>query len=308
MTPNQYSSPQATNLRLIWVAAWVITLPVSFLPDILFTELTGSVPPWLVWAKAGLLAISIGLTYIWSGIRPLRNYAWLLLALTLLQKFFYGFVSGTDLWQSWMSQVTNSFIHDLLSTQVMRNGVAISMIAVLLLLGYKRREFFLVRGQLDAPVEPVRWLGVTRPITWTRFGLILSVAIGLGLLAFMMIAGRPSLASLSQVVPYLPWILLFAASNAFGEEMTYRAALLAPLFPAVGKSQSLLLTAALFGIWHFYGVPYGVIGVVMAAFLGWLLSKSMLETRGFFWPWFIHFVQDVLIFSFIAVGSITPGG
>jgi hypothetical protein len=59
---------------------------------------------------------------------------------------------------------------------------------------------------------------------------------------------------------------------------------------------------------HFYGVPYGVIGVVMAGFLGWFLAKAMLETRGFVMPWFIHFCQDVLIFSFIAIGSVTPGG
>jgi len=52
------------------------------------------------------------------------------------------------------------------------------------------------------------------------------------------------------------------------------------------------------------GVPYGVIGVTMATFLGWLSGKAMLETRGFFWAWFIHVVQDVLIFSFMAAGSI----
>jgi len=26
------------------------------------------------------------------------------------------------------------------------------------------------------------------------------------------------------------------------------------------------------------------------------------------WAWFIHLVQDVLIFSFLAIGAITPGG
>jgi hypothetical protein len=36
-------------------------------------------------------------------------------------------------------------------------------------------------------------------------------------------------------------------------------------------------------------VPNGVIGVVMATCLGWLLGKAMLETRGFFWAWFITF-------------------
>ena len=57
-----------------------------------------------------------------------------------------------------------------------------------------------------------------------------------------------------------------------------------------------------------YGIPYGVVGVAMAFALGWLLARSMVETRGLFWAWFIHFCQDVIIFSFLAIGSITPGG
>ncbi|HEX2695726.1 MAG TPA: hypothetical protein VHP61_08215 [Acidobacteriota bacterium] len=38
-----------------------------------------------------------------------------------------------------------------------------------------------------------------------------------------------------------------------------------------------------------------------AAFLGWLLGKSMLETKGLLWPWFIHFVPDVIVFLFYAM-------
>ncbi len=72
--------------------------------------------------------------------------------------------------------------------------------------------------------------------------------------------------------------------------------------------QALFLTAVFFGLAHYYGVPYGIIGVVMSTFLGWMLGKAMLETRGFFWAWFIHFCMDVKIFSFIALDSITPGG
>jgi hypothetical protein len=68
------------------------------------------------------------------------------------------------------------------------------------------------------------------------------------------------------------------------------------------------MVAAYFGILHFYGVPYGYVGVFLAGFLGWLLAKSMLETRGLFWAWFIHFWQDVWIFSFMAVGLVVPGG
>ena len=41
---------------------------------------------------------------------------------------------------------------------------------------------------------------------------------------------------------------------------------------------------------------------------GWILTRSMPETRGLTWAWFIHLVQDVLIFGFPAIGAIRPGG
>lgn len=69
-----------------------------------------------------------------------------------------------------------------------------------------------------------------------------------------------------------------------------------------------MLTGALFGIGHYYGVPYGIVGVVMASVWGWYLGKCMVETKGFVWPWFIHFLQDVLIFTFMAIGAVVAGG
>ncbi|MDP2858419.1 MAG: hypothetical protein Q8P50_10635 [Bacillota bacterium] len=48
--------------------------------------------------------------------------------------------------------------------------------------------------------------------------------------------------------------------------------------------------------------------MVIATALGWLLSKTMLETRGLFWSWYIHFCQDFLIFSFLAAGIVRKGG
>ena len=106
----------------------------------------------------------------------------------------------------------------------------------------------------------------------------------------------------------MPFILLFAAANAFGEEMIYRAPELGALQPVVGGGQALLMTALFFGIGHFYGVPYGLLGVAMSSVAGWFLGRSMLETRGFFWAWFIHFLMDVCIFTFLAAGSVAAGG
>jgi hypothetical protein len=103
-------------------------------------------------------------------------------------------------------------------------------------------------------------------------------------------------------------VLLAAALNAFNEEVTYKASFLSVLEGPVGPRQALYMVAAYFGIGHYYGVPYGIVGVLLASFLGWILAKSMQETRGLFWAWFIHFWQDVWIFSFMAIGAIIPGG
>jgi len=38
--------------------------------------------------------------------------------------------------------------------------------------------------------------------------------------------------------------------------------------------------------------------------MGWILGKAMLETRGFFWTWWIHFLSDVAIFSFLTMSLL----
>jgi len=283
---------------------WIVTLFISILPEITFRELTGGVPAWLFGAKVALLALAIILSFAWQAIRPIRQYFVVLLVLNLAN-WTIGLIQQTPRWQSWFNGA--SFTSLLAETQILRFGVALVMIAAMWIIKRRRSAFFLVKGQLDAPAEPVRFL-FDQPMPWTRFGVILSLAISLGTLTFLVIAGRPFLGTLLAVTPLLPFVLLFAGMNAFSEEMSYRAAPLATLHDKVGKGQALLVTAAYFGIWHYYGVPYGVIGVVMAGILGWLLGKSMLETKGFFWAWFIHFLQDVMIFSFMAIGSVVAGG
>ena len=146
-------------------------------------------------------------------------------------------------------------------------------------------------------MEPVKWLGIKEGERWNKLGPLFALIISSGTLAFLILAGHPPLDLVVQALPFLPAILIAAALNAFYEEVTYKASFLSVLEDVVGKHQSLWLMAAFFGIWHYYGIPYGIVGVIMASFLGWFLGKSMLETRGLWWAWFIHFCQDVLIFS-----------
>jgi membrane protease YdiL (CAAX protease family) len=303
------SSPQVVarpHVSLV-AMAWLVMLAVSVLPNALLHELAGaSSTDWLKWAKLGLLAIMIAISFAWHELRSLRHFFVLLLAIFVTEEIASR-LGATASWQAWFGGEA-PFVTSMLGSQVLRVLVAFAMIGVLLSLGYRRTDFFLVPGRLAAPIAPVRWLGYARPIPWTRFGAQWTVFITLGLLVFLVLGGRPTASALWQTLPLLPMVGVLAAMNAFSEEMTYRATLLAGLEPAVGARQALWIAALFFGLGHYFGVPYGLVGVALAAFLGWMLGKAMLETRGFFWAWFIHFVQDVLIFAFMAAGSITPGG
>jgi uncharacterized protein len=289
------------------VFVWIATLLISSLPDIISQELQIFPSFPILWLRIILLAAFIALGFVWKVAQPLRQYFVLFLVLYLVDALF-SWIADTAMWQSWFGGGNVSFSSQMLSNQLLRLSVAFSMIVVLWMIQKHRREFFLVKGELNAIAEPVHWLGMNRPLGWKRFGLILTLCITFGTLAFLIISTRPSANILARILPLLPIVLIVSSMNAFSEEVAFRAALLAPLHRVVGKSQALLLTASLFGLWHYYGVPYGVVGVIMAGGLGWLLGKSMLETKGLFWAWFIHFWQDVAIFTFMAAGSIIPGG
>ena len=298
-------SPSSGINQVPVVIAWIVTLLISTLPLIIWRESTGQVPEWLYWVQLALLGVMIGLSFVWKLLSALRQFFIVFFVLYLAEKVFV-WLGNSSLWQSWFDR--DAFTISMLGTQLLRLGVALVMVATLWLIKRHRSDFFLVRGNINAPVEPIKWLGVKEGTHWNRFGPILSICISLGTLAFLIFFGRPSLTSLIQALPLLPAVLLLASMNSFSEEMNYRASQLAVLHGVLSNRQAILLTAAYFGIGHYYGVPYGIIGVLMAGILGWLLGKSMLETKGFFWAWFIHFLQDVMIFSFMAIGSIAAGG
>jgi membrane protease YdiL (CAAX protease family) len=69
----------------------------------------------------------------------------------------------------------------------------------------------------------------------------------------------------------------------------------------IGIRQAMLATGLLFGLAHYYGNPPGASGVLLATFLGVFIAKSMIETGGSKWAWIIHWLQDMVIFSFLTV-------
>jgi len=297
----------AVPVKNVQVIAWIVTLLASGLPSILLAELAHQNTAWLLWARLVFLAGLVAASFAVSVLRPLRSYFIVIAAVYLLEELM-SLAAASPAWVALFGSGGAPFATDMLGNQLKRLGVSLLMIVVLLALRYKPWQFFLRVGDLRALIQPVRWLAFPKPVPWTNFGGQWAAYISLGTLAFLFIAGRPQLSQLARALPILPVVLLLAAMNAFNEEMTYRASFLATSEAAVGPRSAGLMAAAFFGIGHYYGVPYGIAGVILATFLGWMLGKAMLETRGFFWAWFIHFLQDVAIFSFMAVGSITPGG
>ena len=64
------------------------------------------------------------------------------------------------------------------------------------------------------------------------------------------------------------------------------------------------MAAYFFGIAHYFGTPGGMLGGIASVFMGWILGKAVVETRGLFWAWWIHFLSDAAIFFFIAVSLV----
>ncbi|MDP9481742.1 MAG: CPBP family intramembrane metalloprotease, partial [Chloroflexota bacterium] len=163
---------------------------------------------------------------------------------------------------------------------------------------------FMRRGDLQAPVGPVPLVGI-KPgpgETWLQIGRNFAIVItGVTALAVLLPAAQGGALDLGRLVGLVPFILLFALTNTIAEEAIFRLGLVATLAGQVDPRSIALLSGAIFGSVHFLGTPGGPLGVVLAGFLGWLLAKSILETRGVQWALTIHFLQDVVIFSAILV-------
>jgi membrane protease YdiL (CAAX protease family) len=262
-------------------------------------ELFGSIPSWLAAAQAGVVVGFIVVALAAPRLRPLWRF---------------GVTAGALLLFTWTAGAVSLEIPGVLpmpgatpfdarmqAEQLEKLALALAMIGVLLLLRRRPRDFFLTRGDLTAPIRPVPLLGFPKPDSWRRFGLIWGFGIAAALAVVQWLLLRPTPSALVALLPVVPGILLYAALNAFSEEMAYRAPMLATLEAAVGGRNALWQSAVFFGVAHYFGIPGGLIGALLSIFMGWMLSKAMLETRGLFWAWWIHFLSDVVIFTFVAL-------
>ncbi|MHB8135114.1 MAG: CPBP family intramembrane glutamic endopeptidase [Anaerolineaceae bacterium] len=300
MQSNPYPVP-LNNRNLTWFA-WGVTVLVSVVPDIAFNEIVGFIPAWLFYVKIGFLIGLCLIAFLLKPLQPLRNFFLILIAffgLNALRSYF-------DFTLPFLQKLLGGSVFDsrMQAEQTGKLAVSIAMILVLLILGYKRKQFFLTRGDLKAPIDPVPWLGFPKRDPWPKFGLQWGLYIAIALAVFQYFGLRPGVDQMLRVIPILPSILFYAALNAFNEEIVYRSPMLVTLEPIGGSKHALWMAAFFFGIGHYFGVPGGLVGGVLSIFMGWILGKGMVETRGFFWTWWIHLLSDIAIFSFLAMSLV----
>lgn len=211
---------------------------------------------------------------------------------------YFGILAPGIIPSFWKQPIINQpFVDAKLKYQFVTLAIALIVLTVTALVSKQNAKTFYRLGTLNAVAQPVKWLGIKPTDTWKTIGLNFAVIVSLvtGIFIYLNVAREQTLQS--EHIRYLPFILLLSLMNAFTEEAITRLGLVTALHGQVPASIIPVASALLFAIPHYFGVPGGVIGSLMAGFLGWLLAKSILETKGFFWAWFLHFLQDVIIFT-----------
>ncbi len=192
--------------------------------------------------------------------------------------------------------VENEFLDSKLKYQIITLLVALLVLAITYVCVPSNAAHYYKFGNLHAPAQAVSWLDIKTTDTWSTIGRNFAVVISFITALFVYLNVIRGRVLNSQFLRYIPYLLLLAALNAFTEEALTRLSVVSALDGNLSRPLIYLVSALIFAIPHYYGTPGGSVGSLMAGFLGWLLAKSVAESEGLFWAWFIHFLQDVIIF------------
>jgi membrane protease YdiL (CAAX protease family) len=292
-------TPASSNLfpRLI---AWGAIIG-STLPEIIWQESGHQVTCWFT-AIESLLIVGAALMAIW--IPSLRSITRFLVAIALLN-MAWSCISPVLAALPAVRAVTDnsSWGARLFLTRTFTLLGAILISFTLIGSGITRRDLFLCIGNPAAPAQPIPFLGLRKPVPWNWLGPAFILVFALVLAPYLYLTVHPNFNVSERILRTLPWSLAVAVLNAASEEFQFRSVLLAHLRESFRPAEAVLLTAVFFGLGHYYGQPSGPLGVLMAGFAGWIWARSMVDTRGGLWAFLIHITQDIVIFTFLAVGA-----
>lgn len=167
---------------------------------------------------------------------------------------------------------------------------------------------FLALGRVVPPLRPSdTWRARGRvPLAWT---LLVGGVTPIALVGWMVLF-HPNLRDVvGAYVPDLPMPVLiagavgFALVNAALEELIWRGALQDRLAPVFGARGAVALQALSFGVQHLWGVPRGIVGVLLAGVWAVMLGLLRRKAGGLLAPFLAHVVADATI-AVIVLGYV----
>jgi membrane protease YdiL (CAAX protease family) len=281
--------------------AWVVVLLISALPQIVLQEFLGIAVPWMPWAIVAVTAA------LWLASRsvpmlaPLERFLAVMVPVGLVVALV-PVIFGSALWKSIVPPSTQPMLI-LFAERLLLAVFALVLIGAALILGATRREAYLVVGDLNGPTTTRRRSGGY--YGWMTAGPIAIVGI-VALMVWFLFPRLPQQIDLAAALPFIGIGAIAALLNAFWEEVAFRAVPLSMLQRAVGPSMGVLMLALYFGLGHFYGgIPPAWMGLIAASAIGLLFGRAMIETRGLGWPLALHFAGDLVIFTILAIASVS---
>ena len=181
-------------------------------------------------------------------------------------------------------------------------GLGLALVCTL----YMYKNFFLTTktylriGNLTSHVraEPMIHLRPRRKDHWTFIGIDGTIIVAVVSILVMHV---PRIVynglQADMMVKILPIAIVFSFINSFTEEILMRLGMIVSLKGVVAERKIPLVCGLVYGCTQYWSAPGGFLGVITGVALGWFLAKSVLETRGLFWAWLIHFVRDVVVYS-----------
>lgn len=293
-------SARDLQINLIYIAA--ITFFSSYFIDLILIDQLHLSSETTQITKLSLLLLALFLSFIpclTSSIT--RKYT-----LVMFSVVFANFAGSYVHDMPWMNQLFDrqTFIGSIGSNLLIKLLISFLIIMILFLLYKNRNDSYLGIGDLSVYASEIKFLGIkNHEIKWGKLSWISAILIALGTFLLTLMTAIQSFSNFNFGLYFrsLPFIFIFAAINAFAEGVMYRNAVIAPLSQHIPKSAVILSSAILFGSYHYHGIPSGIIGVIVSSILGWFIARSVYETKGFFAGWMIHFLQDIVIFSTIAL-------
>jgi membrane protease YdiL (CAAX protease family) len=281
---------------LVLAVAWIAILFGSAASHVVWVEWLSykDNPLWDYIVRFVVLVLLLMLSWLWPKLRPLRGFLLAILAFNLAIDLQVMLVKLPQI--AALPPVLYVLAYALLSV-----FLAVALMALTLLhSGLSRQDLFLEKGNMRAQSH-IPFFSSRR---WTLVGPLAFVLLAIPLVVELVLEIHPNFALAHNILSTLPFIIVFGIVNAAQEEFTYRVVYLARLAPVVGAQWALLITSVNFGINHWVGGhPNGLTGVVTVALAGYILGRSMLDTRGIAWAWLIHSAADIIVAILLAMAS-----